>query len=56
MKEEEEYFKALLVKATTAYEALWNGNFYSYDSSPHHHDIIMADQLVGQWFVPQHTP
>ena len=39
-------------KAQKVYEAaLWNGEYYNYDSSTQaHHDSIMADQLAGHWF------
>ena len=33
-------------------EKLWNGRYYDFDiSTSRHHDSIMADQLVGQWYM-----
>ena len=33
-------------------EKLWNGKYYSYDSSStRHHDSIMSDQLAGFWYL-----
>jgi len=45
-------YKEKYTKAQKVYEAaLWNGEYYDYDSSTHkHHDSIMADQLAGHWY------
>ena len=41
----------LLEVAQKAYlERLWNGKFFSFDSSPEGDQIIMADQLAGHWY------
>jgi non-lysosomal glucosylceramidase len=38
--------------AEQAYDRLWNGRYYNFDSSPAGHaDSIMADQLCGQWYA-----
>ena len=38
--------------AEAAYERLWNGRYYQFDSSPSAHaDTIMADQLCGEWYA-----
>ena len=46
-------YRELLEKARAAYEQrLWNGRYYSYDSSGSKvHDSIMADQLAGYWYA-----
>jgi non-lysosomal glucosylceramidase len=45
-------YRALLEKAQPAYEKLWNGTYYHYDSRPRgRHDSIMADQAAGQWYA-----
>jgi non-lysosomal glucosylceramidase len=45
-------YMAKFKKAQKVYEAaLWNGEYYDYDSSTQsHHDSIMADQLAGHWY------
>jgi non-lysosomal glucosylceramidase len=40
--------------AEAAYDGLWNGRYYNFDSSGSssgHADTIMADQLCGQWYA-----
>jgi non-lysosomal glucosylceramidase len=45
-------YRALLGKAQPAYEKLWNGSYYDYDSSRKaHHNSLMADQGAGQWYA-----
>ena len=46
-----EYYSALLSKASEVYATLFNGEFFRYDSSDKYDDIIMADQLAGQWYA-----
>lgn len=48
-----EEYGTWLPKAKKAYsEKLWNGKYYSYDSSrSNHHDSIMSDQLAGFWYL-----
>ena len=45
-------YMAKFKKAQKVYEAaLWNGEYYDYDSSTQsHNDSIMADQLAGHWY------
>ncbi|XP_076067444.1 non-lysosomal glucosylceramidase [Oratosquilla oratoria] len=52
-KKEEEKFSGALEKAKKALQAkLWNGQYYDFDScGGHHSKSIMADQLVGHWYL-----
>ena len=46
------HYAALARKAQLVYvDKMWNGVYLSYDNSKSdHHDSIMADMLVDQWF------
>jgi non-lysosomal glucosylceramidase len=52
-KEQAEDYRVMYEKGMASYEdKLWNGKYYNYDSSEsRHHNIIMADQLAGQWYA-----
>lgn len=48
----EEYETWLSIAKKAYSEKLWNGKYYSYDSSrSSHHDSIMSDQLAGFWYL-----
>ncbi|KAK4271058.1 hypothetical protein QN277_019806 [Acacia crassicarpa] len=48
----EDYFWFKFQKAKTAYEKLWNGSYFNYDSSGgSSSSSIQADQLAGQWYA-----
>ena len=48
----EEYENWLPVARKAYSDKLWNGKYYSYDSSrSNHHDSIMSDQLAGFWYL-----
>ena len=52
LPEEVAYFQSLLTKSTEVFEKqLWTGVFYKYDDSGSRDDIIMSDQLVGEWYA-----
>lgn len=45
-------YRSWRTAAETAYERLWTGAYYQFDSSRNGHaDSIMADQLCGQWYA-----
>lgn len=46
-------YQALLEQSRSAFEeALWNGEYYEFDTDTAAvHDSIMADQLIGQWYA-----
>lgn len=45
-------YRDQLARAQKAYEQLWNGSYYDYDTSTsRHHDSIMADMLCGEWYA-----
>uniref|UniRef100_A0A0D6QZ21 NLGase n=2 Tax=Araucaria cunninghamii TaxID=56994 RepID=A0A0D6QZ21_ARACU len=47
-----EYFRVKFQKAKDAYEKLWNGEYFNYDSSNSSCSTsIQADQLAGQWYA-----
>merc|ERR1712137_46502 len=46
-----EYYTGLLAKAYAVYGTLFNGEWFRYDNSGKYDDIIMADQLAGQWYA-----
>jgi len=46
-----EYYSELLQKAYKVYDKLFNGEWFRYDTSEKYDNIIMADQLVGQWYA-----
>ncbi|KAI9121826.1 hypothetical protein K1719_007216 [Acacia pycnantha] len=51
-KGSEDYFGFKFQKAKTAYEKLWNGSYFNYDSSGgSSSSSIQADQLAGQWYA-----
>ncbi|XP_057415417.1 uncharacterized protein LOC130710235 isoform X2 [Lotus japonicus] len=51
-KGSEEYFWLKFQKAKAAYEKLWNGSYFNYDSSGgSSSSSIQADQLAGQWYA-----
>ena len=52
-KEIAEKYSTILEKGKKAFEEkLWNGQYYSFDSSKSDtHDSIMADQLAGLWYT-----
>lgn len=51
-KDAEHYFWFKFQKAKRAYEKLWNGSYFNYDSSGgSSSSSIQADQLAGQWYV-----
>jgi non-lysosomal glucosylceramidase len=44
--------RRMLERGTVAFERLWSGTYYRYDSSSSGHaDSVMADQLCGQWYA-----
>ena len=46
------HFRVKFQKAKTVYEKLWNGSYFSYDSSNSSGSTsIQADQLAGQWYA-----
>ncbi|CAG9578874.1 unnamed protein product [Danaus chrysippus] len=50
--DDEKEFNTLLEKAKDAYERkLWNGSHYKFDTKPCNSEVVMADQLAGQWFL-----
>ncbi|XP_023530160.1 non-lysosomal glucosylceramidase isoform X1 [Cucurbita pepo subsp. pepo] len=51
-KDAEHYFWFRFQKAKRAYEKLWNGSYFNYDSSGgSSSSSIQADQLAGQWYA-----
>ncbi|KAH9322345.1 hypothetical protein KI387_016984, partial [Taxus chinensis] len=47
-----EHFRIKFQKAKVAYENLWNGSYFNYDSSGSSCSTsIQADQLAGQWYA-----
>eukprot|EP01018_Ginkgo_biloba_P010209 Gb_33013 [translate_table: standard] len=47
-----EQFRAKFQNAKVAYEKLWNGSYFNYDSSSSSCSTsIQADQLAGQWYA-----
>lgn len=51
-KDAEHYFWFKFQKAKRAYEKLWNGSYFNYDSSGgSSSSSIQADQLAGQWYI-----
>eukprot|EP01018_Ginkgo_biloba_P010207 Gb_33022 [translate_table: standard] len=47
-----EHFRAKFQKAKVAYDKLWNGSYFNYDSSNSSCSTsIQADQLAGQWYA-----
>ncbi|KAL0533325.1 hypothetical protein IC582_030141 [Cucumis melo] len=51
-KDAEHYFWFKFQKAKRAYEKLWNGSYFNYDSSGgSSSSSIQADQLAGQWYA-----
>ncbi|XP_054803001.1 uncharacterized protein LOC129306418 isoform X1 [Prosopis cineraria] len=51
-KGSEDYFWFNFQKAKVAYEKLWNGSYFNYDSSGgSSSSSIQADQLAGQWYA-----
>ncbi|XP_026315900.1 non-lysosomal glucosylceramidase isoform X2 [Hyposmocoma kahamanoa] len=49
--EEREFAKILDHGRHSFEEKLWTGNYYSFDVKPSNKNVIMADQLAGQWFL-----
>lgn len=47
--EEREFAKILDHGRHSFEEKLWSGNYYSFDIKPSNKNVIMADQLAGQW-------
>lgn len=48
----EDYFWSKFQKAKKVYDKLWNGSYFSYDSSGSStSSSIQADQLAGQWYA-----
>ena len=45
------YYEELYKKAKKEYSNLFNGEFFRYDSSGSYDDVIMSDQLAGQWYA-----
>ncbi|WJX87960.1 glucosylceramidase [Trifolium repens] len=51
-KGSEVYFWLKFKKAKSAYEKVWNGSYFNYDSSGgSSRSSIQADQLAGQWYA-----
>lgn len=51
-RDAEHYFWFKFQKAKRAYEKLWNGSYFNYDSSGgSSSSSIQADQLAGQWYI-----
>lgn len=50
-QEDKEYFSSLFERSSKVYESLWNGQYFRYDTSGNYDNIIMADQLAGQWYA-----
>lgn len=51
-EEDEREFSKMLERARSAFEdKLWNGSYYRFDTKPSNHNVVMADQLAGQWFA-----
>ncbi|XP_047513512.1 non-lysosomal glucosylceramidase [Pieris napi] len=51
-EEDEREFSKLLERAKTSFgDKLWNGSFYKFDTKPSNKNVVMADQLAGQWFL-----
>ncbi|KAI5636137.1 glycosyl-hydrolase family [Phthorimaea operculella] len=49
---DEREFSKLLEQAKHSYhEKLWTGSFYSFDARPTSKNVVMADQLAGQWYL-----
>ena len=45
-------YHELFVKAQGSYiKKLWNGKYFSYDTSSQYKDDVQADQLAGQWYA-----
>ena len=51
IKDDFEYFSELETRAKAAYDKLFNGEYFRYDTSGKYDHIIMADQLAGQWYA-----
>ncbi|XP_037298095.1 non-lysosomal glucosylceramidase isoform X2 [Manduca sexta] len=51
-EEDEKEFTKLLEKARSSFEEkLWTGSYYRFDTLPANENVVMADQLAGQWFL-----
>ncbi|XP_045495199.1 non-lysosomal glucosylceramidase [Colias croceus] len=51
-EEDEREFSKLLEQAKTSMtDKLWNGNYYLFDTKASNKNVVMADQLAGQWFL-----
>ncbi|CAF4952834.1 unnamed protein product [Pieris macdunnoughi] len=51
-EEDEREFSKILERAKTSFgDKLWNGSFYKFDTKPSNKNVVMADQLAGQWFL-----
>ena len=45
-------YQAMFTKAQRSYvDALWNGEYFRYDTESEYRDDIQADQLAGQWYA-----
>ncbi len=45
------YHAEFLRGRSTFISKLWNGRYFRYDDAPGEQDVIMADQLAGQWYA-----
>ncbi|CAG4974270.1 unnamed protein product [Parnassius apollo] len=51
-EDDEKEFSKLLEQARKSYEEkLWSGAYYRFDTRPSSNNVVMADQLAGQWYL-----
>ncbi|XP_049867777.1 non-lysosomal glucosylceramidase isoform X2 [Pectinophora gossypiella] len=49
--DEREFGKLLDQAQHSFHDKLWNGTYYLFDTKPSNRNVVMADQLAGQWFL-----
>ncbi|KAJ2950099.1 hypothetical protein O0L34_g11441 [Tuta absoluta] len=49
--DEREFSKLLEQAKQSFHEKLWTNSFYCFDTRPSSKNVVMADQLAGQWYL-----